>query len=86
MIETDNTSNIVSQFLKSVFAPPIVAKDKVEVENPKTVETSGVECVDVDNGSISADSLNDSILTWYGNVQMNIEGEVTSNDNSSASS
>ena len=69
----------------SVVAPPMIAKDKVEVEIPTTVEKSGVECVGVDNGLISADSLNNNISTLYGNAQMNIKREAKSNDSSSVS-
>ena len=83
---TDSTSNLVSQFLKSVVAIPTAAKDIVEVNTPKTNETSEVECVDVEDGSKSVDSLDDQLSTLYGNAQMNIEEEGKSKDSSSVSS
>lgn len=73
--DRDITSNLMSQFLKSVVAAPTAAKDIVEVNTPITNETSEVECVDVDDCSKSVDSLDDKISTLYGNAQMNIEEE-----------
>ena len=76
----------MSQFFKSVVATPTAAKDIVEVNTPKTNETSEVECVDVDDGSKSVDSLDDQLSTLYGNAQMNIEEEGKSKYSSSVSS